>query len=50
MVNVICRSGKRSLVGAQALLDAGRDAVSVAEGTLGWIAAGHPVVTGMEAG
>ncbi len=45
-VYVICRSGRRSLDGALALTRLGRNAVSVDEGTLGWIARGLPVVTG----
>ncbi|MDO5500548.1 MAG: rhodanese-like domain-containing protein [Propionibacteriaceae bacterium] len=49
-VYVICRSGARSLRGAEALAGAGRRSVSVAGGTMGWIAAGHPVVTGTERG
>lgn len=47
---VICRSGGRSLRGAEVLEASGRQAVSVAEGTLGWIAAGHPVVIGTDRG
>ena len=40
---VICRSGARSLRGADILFANGIDAVSVAGGTLGWIDAGHSV-------
>ena len=40
---VICASGGRSLVAAEALNDAGWDAVSVAGGTKGWAAEGRPV-------
>jgi rhodanese-related sulfurtransferase len=43
---VICAVGGRSLRATHALVGAGRDALSVAGGTNGWIAAGHPVVTG----
>ena len=45
-VLVICRSGARSAAAARALNEAGRTATNVAGGTLAWIAAGHPVVTG----
>ena len=41
-VFVICRSGKRSLQGADILEANGIDAVSVAGGTLGWIDSGRP--------
>ena len=40
---VICRSGARSLKGADILFANGIDAVSVAGGTMGWIEAGHAV-------
>jgi rhodanese-related sulfurtransferase len=43
---VICAAGGRSLTATHALVEAGYDAVSVAGGTNGWAAAGHPVVTG----
>ncbi len=43
---VICASGGRSLSAAAALIDSGYRAVSVAGGTNGWLAAGHPVVAG----
>lgn len=49
-VFVICRSGHRSRVGAEVLAAHGRAAVSVAGGTMGWIQAGRPVVTGSERG
>jgi len=42
-VFVICRSGARSLKGADILEANGIDCVSVAGGTLGWIDAGHDV-------
>ena len=41
-VFVICRSGARSLKGADILEANGIDCVSVAGGTLGWIASGRP--------
>jgi RND superfamily putative drug exporter len=47
---VICAAGGRSLAAAQALVGAGYPAVSVAGGTNGWAAAGHPVVQGAERG
>jgi thioredoxin 1 len=40
---VICRSGVRSLKGADILFANGIDAVSVAGGTMGWIEAGRAV-------
>lgn len=43
-VFVICRSGKRSLQGADILESNGIDAVSVAGGTLGWIESGREVI------
>lgn len=49
-VFVICRSGFRSQRGAEILERAGRQPLSVAGGTRGWIEAGHPVVTGSERG
>jgi rhodanese-related sulfurtransferase len=47
-VAVICRSGARSARAVQALNGAGRTTVNVAGGTLAWIEAGHPIVTGPE--
>jgi len=47
-VFVICASGNRSLRAAQALAQAGYDAVSVAGGTGAWIRSGRPVVTGSD--
>jgi rhodanese-related sulfurtransferase len=41
-VFVICRSGARSLKGADILEANGIDAVSVAGGTMGWIDSGRP--------
>ena len=46
-VYVICASGGRSLVAAQALNRAGWDTVSVSGGTKGWLAAGRPVGHGL---
>jgi rhodanese-related sulfurtransferase len=48
-VFVICRSGHRSQSSSEFLERSGIDAVSVAGGTMGWIQAGHPVVTGLSA-
>jgi rhodanese-related sulfurtransferase len=49
-VLIICRSGARSMRAAEFLRGQGIEAVNVAGGTLAWIEAGHPVVTGEEAG
>jgi len=49
-VDVICRSGVRSLRAAEFLLGNGVDAANVAGGTLAWVAAGRPVVTGTDLG
>ena len=43
---VICQSGNRSLRAAEALAAMGVDAVSVAEGTVGWQRGGRAVRTG----
>jgi rhodanese-related sulfurtransferase len=48
-VYVICRSGSRSQRGMQTLDRAGRDAISINEGTIGWVRRGRQVVTGMDA-
>lgn len=48
-IYVICASGNRSLVAANALAQAGYDAVSVAGGMAAWRAAGQPVVAGPRA-
>lgn len=45
-VLVICKSGGRSRKAAEVLRGQGIDAVNVAGGTMAWIDAGHPVVTG----
>jgi rhodanese-related sulfurtransferase len=42
-VYVICRSGARSAQVAQALAGAGWDARNVADGMIGWHAAGRPM-------
>ena len=45
-VYVICATGARSLAAAEALNNAGWDAVSVSGGTKGWAAEGRPVEAG----
>lgn len=45
-VYVICASGNRSKEGAAIVESSGRTAVSVAEGTTGWLRAGYPVEQG----
>jgi rhodanese-related sulfurtransferase len=47
-VYVICKSGARSARAAEWLIAQGTDATNVAGGTMAWIEAGHPVVTGGE--
>jgi rhodanese-related sulfurtransferase len=47
---VLCAAGGRSLTAARALAAAGYPAVSVATGTNGWAAAGHPIVSGADRG
>ena len=47
-VLVVCRSGARSARAVEALNGVGRTTVNVAGGTMAWIDAGHPVVTGPE--
>jgi len=49
-VLIICKSGGRSKKAAEHLRTQGIDAVTVAGGTMGWIEAGHRVVTGDDAG
>ena len=49
-VLIICKSGGRSRQAAQYLRGQGIDAINIAGGTMGWIEAGHPVVTGDEPG
>jgi len=46
-VHVICATGNRSKAMADLLMAAGFDAASVATGTAGWVAAGHPVEVGL---
>lgn len=48
-VFVICASGNRSRSATDWLRSRGVEAVSVAEGTKGWIAQGRPVVRGPHA-
>lgn len=45
-VYVVCAVGGRSLAAAEFLRDHGVDAVNVAGGTKGWVAAGKPYETG----
>lgn len=47
-LHLICASGNRSLLAARWLISSGYDAVSVAGGTLAWMQAGLPVVTGAD--
>jgi rhodanese-related sulfurtransferase len=49
-VLVICRTGARSAKAVEFLNRSGYDSVNVAGGTLAWIEAGQPVVTGAEVG
>lgn len=49
-VLIICKSGGRSRRAAELVRAQGIDAVNVAGGTMAWIDAGHPVVTGLEPG
>lgn len=43
VIYVYCRSGKRSMVAAQKLTDAGYKVVNLEGGIMGWIAAGKPI-------
>ena len=45
---IICRSGARSLQACEMAAAAGRQAVNVGGGTLGWIASGRETVSGPE--
>lgn len=45
-VHVICQSGGRSMKASELLATRGVQALSVADGTKGWIDAGRPVVSG----
>jgi rhodanese-related sulfurtransferase len=49
-VYVVCRSGARSASAVTFLREQGIDAVNVDGGTMAWIEAGHPTVTGAGAG
>lgn len=49
-VLIICKMGGRSRKAAEHLRAQGIDAVNIAGGTMGWIDAGHRVVTGDEPG
>lgn len=49
-VNVICRSGARSLRAAEFLRAQGIDATNVAGGTLAWVSAGYAAVAGEQRG
>ena len=48
-VHVICRSGNRSQSMTDLMVAQGIDAVSIDDGTLGWIAGGRPVGSGRAA-
>ena len=45
-VYMVCKVGGRSMKAAEVLAAEGRDVVNVAGGTMAWIEAGHPTVTG----
>jgi rhodanese-related sulfurtransferase len=47
---VICAVGGRSARAAEYLRGQGIDAINIAGGTVSWIEAGHPVVTGEQPG
>lgn len=47
-IYVICASGVRSLTAARTMAAAGRDACSVAGGTVGWARGGLPLATGAD--
>lgn len=49
-VLVICKLGGRSMKAAELLRSRGIDAVNIAGGTMAWIDAGQPVVTGADPG
>ena len=49
-VYVVCRSGARSANAVAFLRSTGVDAVNVAGGTMAWVEAGYPVVTGGDPG
>ncbi len=45
-VHLICARGGRSMRAAEHLAGLGRDVVNVGGGTLAWVDAGHPIVSG----
>ena len=45
-VYMVCKVGGRSMRAAEVLAAEGRDVVNVAGGTMAWIEAGHPTVSG----
>lgn len=47
-VYIVCKSGGRSMQAAEFVADHGAQPVNIAGGTMGWIDAGHAVVTGSE--
>ncbi len=49
-VLIICKSGGRSNNAAEYLRTQGIDAINVAGGTMAWVSAGKPVVTGEDPG
>lgn len=49
-VYMICARGGRSLQAAEHLQGLGRDVVNVAGGTMGWVDAGRPTVSGDDPG
>jgi len=49
-VLVICKAGGRSRKAAEFLRTQGIDAINIAGGTMAWIDAGQPVVTGEQPG
>ena len=49
-VLVICKAGGRSRKAAEVMRASGIDAVNIGGGTMAWIEAGHPVVTGDQPG
>ena len=49
-VYVICKTGARSAKAVEFLNRSGYDTVNVAGGSLAWVEAGQPVVTGAERG
>jgi rhodanese-related sulfurtransferase len=45
-VYMVCKVGGRSMRAAEVLAAEGRDVVNVGGGTMAWIEAGHPTVSG----